>query len=141
MIAHSGAPAKRGGLALTFEAGAESPEPSAPGAFYTAAVADSDGREVLTLNIPADLVESAVLARCRMDVFVSLFGEVTADVECAAFNDLTPERLGLDDLVARAVEPAMIEDEPEARELLNSLRRKLEAAIGTVDAALSGIAK
>jgi hypothetical protein len=139
MIARSSAPANRGGLALTFETGAGSPDPSALGAFYTAAVADSDGREVLTLNIPADLVESAVLTRCRVDVAVSLSGEVTADVECAAFSDPPRGRHGLDDLVARAVEPAMLEDEPEARELLKSLRQKLEIAIGAVDAALSRI--
>jgi hypothetical protein len=139
MIARSSAPAKLGGLALTFKADVGSPESSAPGAFYTAAVADSDGLKVLTLSIPADLVESAVLTRCSVDVVVALSGEVTAEVECVDFCDPPRDRHGLDDLVARAVEPAMIEDEPEARELLKSLRQKLEMAIGAVDAALSRI--
>ena len=98
MIVRSGAPAKRGGLALTFGVSVGSLEPSALGAFYTAAVVDDDGCEVLTLNLPSELVESAVLARCRVDVIVSLSGEVTADVECAAFSDPPHERPGLDDL-------------------------------------------
>jgi hypothetical protein len=141
MIVRSGAPAKRGGLALTFEVNGGSLEPAALGAFYTAAVADDDGGEVLTLSLPAELVESAVLARCRVDVFVSLSGEVIADMEGADPSIAPPERPGLDDLVARAIEPAMLEDEPEAWEMLKQLQRRLETAINAVDAALLGTAK
>ncbi|MFN0191010.1 MAG: hypothetical protein ACKVP5_03390 [Aestuariivirga sp.] len=133
-------PAKHGGLALIFGVSGGSHEPLVLGAFYTAIVVDDDGREVLTLNLPVELVESAVLARCHVDVFASLSGEVTADVETAVFSDSLPERSGLDDLVERAVEPAMLQDESEARELLKSLRQKLETAIGAVDAAVSRIA-
>jgi hypothetical protein len=140
MVARSGAPDSPSGLALSFSASGRDHEHSTLGNYYTAAIVDHEDSEILTLKLPAELVERAVLARCEVDVFVSLTGNVSTNVEIASLGETRPERQGLDDLVARAVEPAMLQDEPEADEMLRSLRQKLKTAIDAVDTALSRIA-
>ena len=129
------------GLTLSFMADYGNRPASAPIESYAAVLADRDGRELLTLRIPSSLVEPAVLARVSIAVSISLSGEVCAELESGALPGESSELRALDALVARAIDPSMLQDEPDARELLRPLWRKLETAIDDVDVALVKIAK
>jgi hypothetical protein len=127
---------RNGELSLSFSTGHEAGEIFAHGDSYVASIKNRDGIDVLTFRLPTDLVDQVVLARTGVAVSISLSGDVIADIESKAIDSAASQQLALDILVAQAIEPAMLQDEPEAGELLRSLRQKLETAIRAVDSAL-----
>jgi hypothetical protein len=106
---------------------------------YTVAVRDENGTAVFTAQLSRELVDKAVLAQAGVTVALALSGDVYADLDAIEVPPLA--QIPIDELVAQAVEPKMLEDEPHAEALLKTLRRKLIAAVSAVDAALASINK
>jgi hypothetical protein len=103
------------------------------------AVRDENGYAVLAAHLPRELVDNVVLAQADVTVALALSGDVYADFD--AIDDHVRSPTAIDELVAQAVEPRMIEDEPKADALLQNLRRKLIAAVAAVDNALETLSK
>ncbi|NJM28808.1 MAG: hypothetical protein HC855_00515, partial [Rhizobiales bacterium] len=83
---------------------------------YMIAVSDENGVAVLTAHLPRELVDKIVLAQADVTVALTLSGDVYADLD--SIEDHVRVPIAIDELVARAVEPRMIEDEPQADALL-----------------------
>ncbi|MFN0193541.1 MAG: hypothetical protein ACKVP5_16465 [Aestuariivirga sp.] len=125
----------QGGLRLSFTADTRARDSES----YTVAVSDENGAAVLTAHLPREIVDKIVLAQAEVTVALTLSGDVYADLE--SIEDHVRAPTAIDELVAQAVEPRMIEDEPQTDALLLNLRRKLMATVSAVDKALETLSK
>jgi hypothetical protein len=125
----------QGGLRLRFAASAAAGDSES----YEVAFRDSNDAAVLTAHLPRELVDKIVLGQADVSVGLTLSGDVYASFDAIEDNGFVPT--SIDELVAQAVEPRMLEDESQADALLETLRSKLMAAVGAVDNAIATLSK
>ncbi len=135
MTEGAGSEQSQGRLRLTFSAGAE----AGAAVCYIAAIWDLNGTEMLTMRLPRELVDQVVLSHADIAVELTLSGDVYADADLPDHRGLG--HVAIDRLVVRAIEPPMLQDEPNAGALLRELKQKLTAAVDAVEAVLSTIDK
>ena len=107
---------------------------------YDVIATNADGGHLLELHLPPDLVERAVLPMLGISVAISPEGLVSVQTEELGNIQSEGNYSPIDKLVAQAVEPSMLEEEPEVRRMLATLRDRLRRAIETVDVAIARIA-
>ena len=106
---------------------------------YDVIATNADGAHLLELHLPPDLVERAVLPMLGISVAISPESLVSVQTEELGNVQSESNYSPIDTLVAQAVEPTMLEDESEVREMLTTLRERLRRASESVDIAIARI--
>lgn len=107
---------------------------------YDVTIREATGAPLLELHLPPDLVERAVLSMLGISVAISPEGLVSVQTEELGNIQSEGNYSPIDKLVAQAVESSMLEDESDVREMLTTLRDRLQRASESVDVAIARIA-
>ena len=104
---------------------------------YVLSVVDKNGAVSLQLALSAYLIESVILSSLDVRVVMNPDGTLgsTADSIPDRVSDIAT--INLDDLVRQAITPQMLEDEPEAVQMLQALRERLLASLAAVESAIA----
>ena len=104
---------------------------------YDVTITEAAGAPVLKLHLPPGLVEREVSPHLGTRVVMSPEGLLSVQTEEPDIISSTGNHLPIDTLVALAVEPSMLENEPEAPQMMATLRDRLLRALQSVDAAVA----
>jgi hypothetical protein len=100
-------------------------------------LADSDGIVVTTFSISAATINTVLRPHFSAFAEFQLDGTVSLDVELSAAFEEPLQKADILQMVTDALSPEMLQDEPNVRDQLNELRRKLTEAIAVVDRTLA----
>jgi len=101
----------------------------------------ADGSALASMSVRSVLLLQAVAQKLAVNPMISLAGLVSVD--CGGLPAPLPEShaIALDQLVAEAISPDMLEDEPDAARMLSEFRSRLLKSLGHVDQAIVSLAK
>ena len=106
-----------------------------PETIYALVLLNTDKIEIMRFVLPQSFVDEIQRDTVGIELLMSLDGTVSIDsLDMSAPAQLAS--IGLDALVARDVSPDMLEDEPNATEMLAKLRARLLTALRIVDNAI-----
>jgi hypothetical protein len=101
--------------------------------------ANSEGTVVTLFSIPAETINTLLRPHLSTFAELQLDGTVLLDVELSAVFEAPLQKADILQLVTDALSPKMLQDEPNIRDQLNELRRKLTEAITVVDRTLADL--
>ena len=128
--------ASRSSLRLVFSATGENASDDLDQGAYELRLIDTSGMTAMRLALPADIVEPVVFAQREILVSMTPDGAVAAWPLDADVHNSPQKPIALDALVENAVTPQMLEDEPDAVRMLQTLHDRLKSAMSIVEAAL-----
>jgi len=106
-----------------------------PETIYSLVLSNMDKIEIIRLVLPQSFVDEIQRDTVGIEFSMSLDGTVSIDsLDMPAPAQLAS--IGLDALVVRDVSPDMLDDEPNAAEMLAKLRARLLTALRSVDNAM-----
>ena len=106
-----------------------------PETTYSLVLSNTDKMEIMRFALPRSFVDEIQRDTAGIELLMSLDGTVSID----SLDMSEPAQLasiGLDALVARDVSPDMLDDEPNAADMLAKLRARLLTALRSVDNAM-----
>ena len=106
---------------------------------YKLQLVDGTGQPVMTLRLSAQLIDPVVVTKLAHTISMAPDGTISVKVDGSAADWRHNEAGSIDTLVASAVQPSMLEDEPNALQLLATLRERLARTIALVDNAITRI--
>jgi hypothetical protein len=107
---------------------------------YELRLLDALGMIAMRLRLPADILKPVIFSQTEIFVFMTPDGAVAASpADVDAYH--SPELVALDELVERAIAPRMLDDEPGAARMLQTLRDRLRSAMRLVEDALDKMPK
>jgi hypothetical protein len=125
---------KLGGMFLALEK-REQGTHGDPETIYSLVLSNTDKIEIMRFALPPSFVDEIQRDTAGIELLMSLDGTVSIDsLDMPAPAQLAS--IGLDALVARDVSPDMLEDEPNAADMLAKLRARLLTALRSVDNAM-----
>jgi hypothetical protein len=104
-------------------------------------VATTSGQNLMSVSISREIGRHLTSALVRAAPTIGLDGKVsiTFDDEFQSANHVTT--ISLDQLVADAVSPEMLKDEPQVAQLLSEFRTRLLKSLELVDQAIASLPK
>ena len=106
-----------------------------PETIYSLVLSNTGKIEIMRFALPRSFVDEIQRDTAGIELLMSLDGTVSIDsLDMSAPAQLAS--IGLDALVARDVSPDMLDDEPNAAEMLSKLRARLLTALRSVDNAM-----
>ena len=102
---------------------------------------DANGQTLASMMVPAEQLLNTVAQQLDWHPLVSLngFAVVTSEKGMVSLAENRP--IALDQLVAQATSPDMLEDEPEAAQMLAEFRARLLKSLELVDRAIATLPK
>jgi len=100
---------------------------------------DADGLTVASMSVPKDHLLRAIARDVDHRPLLSLDGCVSAFSDESSLSQLENPPIALDQLVADAVSPEMLDDEPEATHLLSQFRNRLLKSLAHVEQAIASM--
>jgi hypothetical protein len=125
---------KLGGMCLALEKREQGTQGD-PETIYSLVLSNTDKIEIMRFALPPSFVDEIQRDTAGIELLMSLDGTVSID----SLDMSEPAQLasiGLDALVGRDVSPDMLDDEPNAAEMLSKLRARLLDALRSVDNAI-----
>jgi hypothetical protein len=126
-------------LRLSFEAIRETSPFDSDQTAYEVKLTNSAGQHFMLMRLPVQLVESVVLADIQPTITMTPDGMLSVQFEHGEDDADSQASMAIDDLIEQCLAPAMLEDESDVWQMLQSLRAKLERALDIVDGALADI--
>jgi hypothetical protein len=102
---------------------------------------DTSGRSVALMSVPEDQLHQELSRILKPCVLMSLEGMVLGSLEEATHEPDAKGAIAVDQLIAEAITPAMLEDEPEAAQMLSKFRDRLRKSLEHVEQAIASLAK
>jgi hypothetical protein len=102
---------------------------------------DTDGLAVASMSVLKEQLLLAITQELDHQPLLSLEGCVSAISDVISLSQLANRPIPLDQLVADAVSPEMLEDEPEALQHLAEFRTRLLKSLEHVDTAITSLPK
>jgi hypothetical protein len=138
LTAHPSKPASD--MRLVFSAIAEKDQVDVGQAGYELRLLDGAGTTAMRFTLPADMVEPVVFSETEIFISMTPSGSAAAFADANA-NEIRAVPITINELVASAVTPKMLEDEPDAVLMLQEMRDRLTSALKSVEAALKNMPK
>lgn len=95
------------------------------------------GQSLLTVSISPEIGRHISSLLAQATPFIDLDGSVTVTVDAEVQQTIQVARVALDNLVAEAIAPEMLEDEPEAAQMLSKFRSRLLKSLEHVEQAIA----
>lgn len=127
----------QGGLRLLLELREPTLRVDEIGAYFLVLV-DANDTEVMRFALPQSLIDDVRSDIADLEIFMSLDGAISI-VAPDSEHPFSSASVSLDELVTRDLSPEMLQDEPNLRDQLNELRRKLADAIVIVDRTIADL--
>ena len=102
---------------------------------------DTSGRTVVLLSVQEDQLHKALSQILKPCALMSLEGLILVSMEEATHEPDAKRAIAVDQLVAEAIAPEMLEDEPEAGQMLSKFRDRLLKSLEHVEQALASLPK
>jgi hypothetical protein len=102
---------------------------------------DTDGRSVARLSVPEDQLHQELSRILNPGVNLSPNGSILTYFGELARGPKVGNSVAVDQLVAEAVAPEMLEDEPEAEQMLSKFRDRLLKSLEHVEKAIASLPK
>ena len=102
---------------------------------------DSAGLAVASMSVLKEQLLSAITHELDHQPLLSLEGRVSVISDMISLSKLENRTIALDELVADAVSPEMLEDEPNAAQQLSELRTRLLKSLELVEQAITSLPK
>jgi hypothetical protein len=104
-------------------------------------LADSQGWTVASISIPSVTTNELLRPYLLLFVELQLDGTVSLDSEICAPTSAPSTETDILQLVSQAVAPEMLEDEPEAAQMLSKFRERLLKSLEHVEQAIASLSK
>jgi hypothetical protein len=101
---------------------------------------DAHGSTLATVSMPSETMEELLRPYFSIYAELQLDGSVSFDSEFFALSE-PPTKTDVLDLVRQAVAPEMLEDEPEAAQMLSKFRDRLLKSLEHVEQAIVSLPK
>ena len=101
----------------------------------------ANGLTVTSLSVPSDQLVQAGSQKLRFYPLISLDGIVSVVSEDFIGALLEDQTIAFDQLIAEAIAPEMLEDEPEAPQMLAKFRDRLLKSLEHVEQAIASLPK
>ena len=102
---------------------------------------DKAGLAVASMSVPKEQLLPAITQELDHQPLLSLEGFVSVISDVISLSQLENPPIALDQLVAVAVSPEMLEDEPEATQMLSKFRDRLLRSLEHVERAIASLPK
>ena len=100
---------------------------------------DTAGLAVASMSFPMEQLSRAIMRELNYQPLLSLDGCVSVISDEISLSQLESPPIALDQLVADAVFPEMLEDEPEAAQHLSEFRTRLLKSLERVEEAIAAL--
>ena len=100
---------------------------------------DQAGNTILSLIVPSDSMQRVVFGHAELAISLNPTGEVFISSDGFALNVMQMARTDIDDLVIKSINLQMLEDEPNAAVMLQTLKKRLITSLAAVDEAISNL--
>ena len=104
-------------------------------------VSTTTGQNIMSLSISREIGQHFTSALVRTVPTIDHSGKVSVLFDDEFQRDDQIESIPLDQLIARAISPEMLEDEPEAPSMLVEFRTRLLKSLELVDQAIASLPK
>ena len=102
---------------------------------------DKAGLEIFRLSLAATMIEPAVLVHAQVTPIMHPDGTIQLIADGLSFDRPIGLSTNVQDLIVQAVDEKMLEDEPDAEVMLQTLRKRLLSSLASVDGAISDFGK
>jgi hypothetical protein len=102
---------------------------------------DTSGRSVVLMSVPGDQLHQELSRILKPNVLMSLEGLISASWEESMLEFGAIKAISIDQFIAEAISPDMLEDEPEAAQMLSHFRDRLLKSLEHVEQALASLPK
>ena len=100
---------------------------------------DKGGRSVALMSVPDDQLQLELSRILKPRVLMSLEGLIFAAFEESTLGLGAIEAISIDQVIADAISPDMLEDEPEAAQMLTKFRDRLLKSLEHLEKAIASL--
>jgi hypothetical protein len=104
-------------------------------------VATEAGQNLLSLSLSSEIVQHLAAGRAQAMPSINIDGRIGVIFDDEFQQPNNTGTVALDQLVAEAVSPAMLEDEPDAKQMLSEFRTRLLKSLEHVEQAIASLPK
>lgn len=104
-------------------------------------IATPSGQNLISFSIAREIGRHVASALAQATPSINIDGSVTVMVDDDVQQTIQVVTVGLDQLVAEAISPEMLEDEPEAAKMLSKFRDRLRKSLEHVEQAIASLPK
>lgn len=102
---------------------------------------DTIGRSIALMSVPDDQLHQELSRILKPYILISLEGLISASLEETTLELGAEEAISIDQVIADAISPDMLDDEPEAAEMLARFRDHLLKSLEHVEQAIASLPK
>jgi hypothetical protein len=102
-------------------------------------IATPSGQNLISLSIAHEISQNIASAFTHATPSINIDGSVTMMFDADVQRTTQVVAVGLDQLVAEAIAPEMLEDEPEAAQMLSKFRDRLLKSLEHVEQAIASL--
>jgi hypothetical protein len=110
-------------------------------AHVTIELQDSNGQTVALMKVPRGQFQQELSRTLKPCALMSLEGMILVSLEEATHEPDAMGAIAVDQLIAEALAPEMLEDEPEAAQMLSKFRDRLLKSLEHVEQAIASLPK
>jgi hypothetical protein len=104
-------------------------------------IATPSGQNLISLSIAREIGQHIISAITQANPSIDTDGTVTVILDDEVQQTIQVAAVALDQLVAEAIAPEMLEDEPEAAQMLSKFRDRLLKSLEHVEQAIASLPK
>ncbi len=104
-------------------------------------IATPSGQNLISLSIAREIGQHIASARVQVTPSINIDGSTTVMFDDDLQQTIQAVTVGLDQLVAEAIAPEMLEDEPEVAKMLSKFRDRLLKSLEHVEKAIASLSK
>jgi hypothetical protein len=104
-------------------------------------IATPSGQNLVSFSIAHEIIQHIASARAQATPSINIDGSVTVMFDDDVQQTIQVVAIGLELLVAEAIAPEMLEDEPEAAQMLSKFRERLLKSLEHVEQAIASLPK
>jgi hypothetical protein len=100
---------------------------------------DTSGRFIALMSVPEEQLYEKLSRILKPYVLMSPEGLISASLEESTLGLGAEEAISIDQVIAEAIAPEMLEDEPEAAQMLSKFRDRLLKSLEHVEKAIASL--
>ncbi len=104
-------------------------------------IATPSGQNLMSLSISHEIGQHITSALTKAIPSIDIDGGVTVMFDSEVQQTIQVATVALDQLIAEAISPEMLEDEPDAAQMLSKFRNRLLRSLELVDQAIASLPK
>jgi hypothetical protein len=102
---------------------------------------DKSGRSVALMSVPDDQLQQELSRILKPCALISPEGLISATLEESTLEIGAIKAISIDQAIAEAISPDMLEDEPDAAQMLSKFRDRLLKSLEHVEKAIASLPK